>query len=87
MNFIIYEKATGHIVEQRSAGGCYTVNDLFQAVYGLDGAAFMQTLADAIPSLTQVPGDGSVEVNPTTKVVQPTPGWVAPVVLVSPPVV
>lgn len=77
MNFVIYEKATGRIIEQRSAGNCYTEAAVFAAAYG-PGATFMQGLSGAIPTLDPVTQDGSVMVDLPTLRIIPNPAYVPP---------
>lgn len=77
LNFVIYEKATGRIVEQRSAGGCFTESQVFNVIYG-GGATEMLNVIGAIPVLAAVEGNGSVKVDLATLQIVPDPTYVAP---------
>ena len=83
LNFVVYDKQTGAIREQRSASGCFTEDDIMFTVYG---ANFPQMLGymGANPSLDQVNGDGSLKVDLVTKETISNPDYVKPVAVDTP---
>ena len=83
LNFVVYDKQTGAIREQRSASGCFTEDDIMFTVYGTNSTQMLGFLG-AISMLDQVNGNGSMMVDIATKTVIPNPDYVKPVAVDTP---
>lgn len=78
ISWVVYNKQTGAITEIRTATGVSSEEDLFKAVYGVDGAVVAQMLSGAVPVLDNVNPNGSKKVDLATKQIIDNPNYTPP---------
>lgn len=84
ISWVMFNKQTGFITEIRTATGVSSEDDLFRIVYGAEGSVVAQSLCGAVPTLDNIPLNGSKKVDLATKKIIDNPDYSPPPPVVEP---